>query len=75
MVPRKVMATRFYLNGHTIGFRQQTLNLEMHYKNTHKLQLMQNFAACTLTNTGKFHHISPVLHELGARHRRATTLT
>ena len=34
-------------------------------ENIHKLQLMQNFVGCVLTNTKKFDHITPVLHELG----------
>ena len=34
--------------------------------NVHKLQLLQNFAACILTNTKKFDHISPILNELGS---------
>ena len=27
----KVLLKRFHLNGHTIGFRQQTQKLELHY--------------------------------------------
>ena len=34
-------------------------------QNTHKLQLVQNFAARVLMNTREFDHISPVLRELG----------
>ena len=34
-------------------------------ENIHKLQLMQNFVGCVLTNTKKFDHITPVIHELG----------
>ena len=34
-------------------------------QNTHKLQLMQNFAACILTDTGKYDHITPALKALG----------
>ena len=33
-------------------------------ENIHKLQLMQNFVGCVLTNTKKFDHITPVIHEL-----------
>ena len=31
MVPYKVTAKEVYLNGHTIGFHQQTQKLELHY--------------------------------------------
>ena len=34
-------------------------------ENIHKLQLMQNFVGCVLTNTKKFDHITPVIRELG----------
>ena len=34
-------------------------------ENIHELQLIQNFAGRILTNTKKFYHITPVLHELG----------
>ena len=34
-------------------------------QNLQKLQLVQNFAARILTDTKKFHHISPVLREFG----------
>ena len=34
-------------------------------ENIHKLQLTQNFVSCVLTNTKKFDHITPVIHELG----------
>ena len=34
-------------------------------ENIHKLQLMQNFDGRILSNTKKFYHITPVLHELG----------
>ena len=34
-------------------------------ENLQKLQLVQNFFARVLTNTKKFHHISPVFWELG----------
>ena len=34
-------------------------------ENIHKLQLMQNFVGRILSNTKKFYHITPVLHELG----------
>ena len=34
-------------------------------QNIHKLQLMQNFAACILTDTGKYDHITPALKALG----------
>jgi hypothetical protein len=34
-------------------------------QNIQKLQLVQNFAACVLTNTNKFDHISPILQQLG----------
>ena len=33
-------------------------------KNISKLQLVQNFAACIITGTGKFNHITPALKEL-----------
>ena len=38
---------------------------ETYKENIHKLQLMQNFVGCVLTNTKKFDHITPVIHELG----------
>ena len=34
-------------------------------QNIHKLQLMQNFAARILTDTGKYDHITPALKALG----------
>ena len=34
-------------------------------QNIHKLQLMQNFAARILTDTGKYDHITPALKVLG----------
>ena len=34
-------------------------------QNIHKLQLMQNFAAHILTDTGKYDHITPALKALG----------
>ena len=34
-------------------------------QNIHKLQLMQNFAASILTDTGKYDHITPALKALG----------
>ena len=34
-------------------------------QNIKKLQLIQNFASRILTNTRKYDHISPILHELG----------
>ena len=30
MLPAKVLAKRFHLNGHTVGFRPQTQKLELH---------------------------------------------
>ena len=33
--------------------------------NIKKLQMIQNFAARILTNTRKYDHISPILHDLG----------
>ena len=34
-------------------------------ENIHKLQLMQNFAACIVTDTGKYDHITLALKALG----------
>ena len=34
-------------------------------ENIHKLQVMQYYVGRVLTNTKKFDHITPVIHELG----------
>ena len=57
----KLQVSIFSKGDHTT---QRLYGLELLKKNIYKLQLMQNFAACILTNTKKFDHISPVLHEL-----------